>query len=164
MTRVTENRWMSAKEECALHIERLQHARQRTSALFPLSQDRYRQLTDDDISFLDQYVYRFIKLQDCMGENLFPFSLSLLGEDMSTKPFIDILNRMERLGVISSATSWISLRELRNDLTHEYPDNEDERRTALQNLAKAADEIMAAYQACVRLVEDRREKWHVADR
>lgn len=33
---------------------------------------------------------------------------------------IDRLNRMEKRGVIASATLWRNLRELRNDIAHEY--------------------------------------------
>ena len=37
------------------------------------------------------------------------------------KPFRDILNRLEQLKIIDSSDTWLALRELRNDLAHEYP-------------------------------------------
>ncbi len=56
-----------------------------------------------------------------MGNQTFRFLLEYLQEDISGKPFRDILNLLERLQIIDSADVWLSLRELRNDLTHEYP-------------------------------------------
>ncbi len=56
-----------------------------------------------------------------MGEKLFPSLLEFLGEEVRNKPFIDILNRLEKLELIPSAEKWKELRELRNLLTHTYP-------------------------------------------
>lgn len=39
---------------------------------------------------------------------------------------IDVLNRLEKLELLKSSDEWIEYRKLRNTLTHEYPDNEDE--------------------------------------
>ena len=39
---------------------------------------------------------------------------------------IDVLHRLEKLELLSSSDKWIEYRKLRNVLTHEYPDNEDE--------------------------------------
>jgi uncharacterized protein YutE (UPF0331/DUF86 family) len=61
-----------------------------------------------------------------MGEKLFPSVLYALHEYDSTMPFIDVLNKLEKLRLIPSADEWIEFRNLRNTLTHEYPDNEDE--------------------------------------
>ena len=56
-----------------------------------------------------------------MGTNTFRFLLSFLQEDVNDKPFRDFLNILERLKIIDSSDTWLSLRELRNDLAHEYP-------------------------------------------
>ena len=39
----------------------------------------------------------------------------------------DLLNLMEKRGIIESATDWGKMRELRNAIAHEYWDNEQER-------------------------------------
>ena len=67
-------------------------------------------------------IFRFTKLQDELGNNTFRFLLEYLQEDITGKPFRDILNILERLKIIESADTWLSLRELRNDLTHDYPE------------------------------------------
>ncbi len=37
--------------------------------------------------------------------------------------FIDRLSRLESLGFIASADTWLELREQRNRLAHDYPDD-----------------------------------------
>jgi hypothetical protein len=44
-----------------------------------------------------------------------------LAEPVTDKAFIDILNRLEKLGILDSAFSWVQLRKIRNDIAHEYP-------------------------------------------
>jgi uncharacterized protein YutE (UPF0331/DUF86 family) len=71
-------------------------------------------------------IFRFTKLQYEIGNNAFRLLLEYLQEDIADKPFRDILNILERLNIIESSDTWLSLRELRNDLTHEYPELIDE--------------------------------------
>lgn len=61
-----------------------------------------------------------------MGEKLFPAVLQLLQEYKQNLPLIDVLNKLEKLGIINSTDEWIDFRKLRNSLTHDYPDNEEE--------------------------------------
>ena len=71
---------------------------------------------------------------DELGNNTFRFLLEFLQEDIEGKPFRDILNILERLQIIDSSDIWLSLRELRNDLTHEYPMMIDETINKLNHL------------------------------
>ncbi len=93
----------------------------------PLNRENYYELNDTSISFINQFIYRFSKLQDIMGSRLFPSILELLAEPVTEKAFIDILNRLEKLKIINSALQWIELRKIRNDIVHEYPATLDER-------------------------------------
>jgi uncharacterized protein YutE (UPF0331/DUF86 family) len=58
-----------------------------------------------------------------MGQKLFKNLLKSLGEDYDSLSFLDILDKLEKLGIIPKADEWIQIRKLRNKLTHEYPDN-----------------------------------------
>jgi uncharacterized protein with HEPN domain len=40
---------------------------------------------------------------------------------------LDVLNRLEKLGIIKSVATWDKLREIRNAITHEYPEQIDVR-------------------------------------
>jgi len=39
---------------------------------------------------------------------------------------IDVLNKLERLELLESSDNWIDYRKLRNSLTHEYPNSNDD--------------------------------------
>jgi hypothetical protein len=78
------------------------------------------------VKTIDGFIYRFAKIQDMMGERLFPIYLESLQEYKNSMSFIDMLNKLEKLEMIKSADEWKYFRMLRNLLTHEYPDNEDE--------------------------------------
>lgn len=55
-------------------------------------------------------------------------------EDESPVSMIDVLNMMEKRGILTSVYQWKLLREVRNAFSHDYPESETERAEAL-NLA-----------------------------
>ncbi len=106
---------------CDIHFQRMNYALNKVNLIFPLDVDSYQNLSPDDLSYLDQLIFRFSKLQDSMGNRLFPAILENLGEDIKDKPFIDILTRLEKLNLLEDHKQWLILRETRNEVTHEYP-------------------------------------------
>jgi len=78
--------------------------------------------TDDDLSErVEAFSSRFARLQDTMGGKLIPQLLSVLGENKET--LIDNLDMAERLGWIPSADEWLAIRQLRNQMVHEYSED-----------------------------------------
>ncbi len=124
---------LEAFAECVRHSRRMLSAYNKVLLIFPLDVNRYRLLTDDEIEHIDQMVYRFSKLQDSIGERLFKSVLDFLEEDIKNKPFLDVLNRLEQLEILPSKDEWLRLRKLRNELSHEYS-NEDEENVATLNI------------------------------
>lgn len=106
---------------CRMHIERMNFAHKQIAPLFPLTVQKYTDINPETLSFIDQFIYRFTKLQDCMGSKLFKAVLDNLGEEVRGVPVIDILARLEDLDIIDSTEDWFVLREVRNVLAHEYP-------------------------------------------
>jgi hypothetical protein len=106
---------------CDIHFQRLLFAFQSVEKYFPLDETTLNGLSPIDLALFDQMVYRFSKLQDSMGNRLFRQILEVLEEDTENVPFIDILNRMEKLNLIENAKDWIILRQTRNTISHEYP-------------------------------------------
>jgi len=85
----------------------------------------------------DQFVLRFIKLQDTLGEHVLrQFTADVLGEPVADLPLIDVLDRLERFGYLTTI-GWLRWRALRNSLTHEYPE-QPQIRAALLNEALGA--------------------------
>jgi hypothetical protein len=80
----------------------------------------------EKIKTVDTFIYRFIKLQDLMGEKLFKVFLDEIGEYKDSMSLLDILDKLEKFGIIKQASDWMMYRKLRNQLTHEYPNNEQD--------------------------------------
>lgn len=104
-----------------LHLLRLEYAYSKIIGFFPITIEGYRKITEDELCYFDQFIYRFTKLQDSIGAKLFKSILINLGEDRQDMPFIDVVHLLEKLQIIRSAEEWFQLREIRNLLTHEYP-------------------------------------------
>ena len=75
--------------------------------------------TDHDLAErVEAFVGRFGRLQDTVGDKLLPLFLIVLGEKASAA--IDNLDLAERLGLLKSADEWMTMRNLRNQMIHEY--------------------------------------------
>ena len=112
-----------AINECQLHKKRIEHALIKLQKFMPLTVQHYENLEEDKIETLDQFLYRFAKLQDTIGQRLFSGVLELLEEPFKEMSFLDRLNRLEQLNIIESKEQWLMLRNLRNSLAHEYEDD-----------------------------------------
>lgn len=135
-------------ETCALHLKRMEFAKSKVGTFIPLNRDNYYTLDDDTIGFLDQYIFRFSKLQDLMGSRLFPQILEALAESVNDLPFIDILNRLEKFGILDSALSWVRLRKIRNDISHEYPASLIERIEGINLLFDQLEDLKQIIDRC----------------
>lgn len=80
----------------------------------------------EKVKIIDTFIYRFIKLQDMMGEKLFRIFLDTIGEYKDSMSLLDVLDKLEKLQVVEDTGRWMYYRNLRNKLTHEYPTNEEE--------------------------------------
>jgi len=138
--------------ECDKHILRIKSATKKMSSSMPLDEIKYLNLTDDEVEHIDQFLFRFSKLQDTIGEKLFKTILLFLDEDIENKPFIDILNRLEKLELIESANIWRELRKDRNDLSHTYDDEPEEMANSINKLYEKKDILILIYQNIKRSV------------
>lgn len=135
----------SVLQECERHILRLNSAFDKMKNFMPLTPERYQQLTDAEIEHIDQYLFRFSKLQDAIGERLFKSLLLYLGEEIHNKSFIDVFNRLEQLEIIENYDQWMELREIRNELTHEYEDEPKENADKINKIYLLKDKLASYY-------------------
>lgn len=99
----------------------------------------------------DPFVLRFIKLQDMLGEHVLrQFTGEVLGEPVADLPLIDVLNRLERFGYLTTA-GWLRWRALRNSLTHDYPEQP-------QILAAVPNEALLAASGMIDLLKRIQER------
>lgn len=106
-----------------LHADRLNYAIQHIKPKIPVSAQMITNLSKDDLLFFELFSSRFSKLQDFLGTQLFPAVLKMTGEQIEEMTFIDKLNKLEKLKLIPSTEEWLSLRQVRNNLAHEYPEH-----------------------------------------
>jgi hypothetical protein len=111
-------------ETIEIHIDRLEKA---TLEIKKLNSFNEVNLKDFEvIKTIDTFIYRFMKLQDYLGQKFFKVFLDEIGEYSDDMSLIDILDKLEKLNFINSSEEWMQIRKLRNKLAHEYPQSYDE--------------------------------------
>ncbi len=70
---------------------------------------------------IEAFTSRFCRLQDTLGDKLLPGLLKSLGEP--DRALLINLEKAEKYGWLESAENWIALRQLRNQMIHEYIEN-----------------------------------------
>lgn len=88
------------------------------NSLFTVEQAAQLNADPDLAERVEAFVGRFGRLQDTVGDKLLPLLLKALGE--KTSAFIDNLDRAERLALLHSTDEWMTMRNLRNQMVHEY--------------------------------------------
>lgn len=134
--------------ECDKHVQRMNHAYTKMALFMPLDISRYNQLSEDEVEHIDQFLFRFAKLQDAMGEKLFILMLEFLEEENpKSKPFIDTLNRLEQLGLLEDKNTWLELRKIRNNIAHQYEDDPKQASEALNSIYAVKPTLESIFQS-----------------
>jgi len=153
MEEVERAKLASASAECRAHEQRIASAIKAIQSHFPLSVAAAESMTDDAVAHLDQFIYRFTKLQDTLGTRLLPTLYAVLQADSFPKPFMDVLNSLEKLGALSSVSDWQYFRNLRNSFAHEYPDRPAQTVAALNELYSSWPRFRAMYENAIERTE-----------
>ena len=140
---------------CNIHQDRLEMAIEETQTLFPITVEKLAKISPSELSFLELMTSRFAKLQDTMGQKLFPQILKLLKEDLQNKSFLDYLNILEKIGALPSVEFWIELREVRNSVAHEYPDKPELTVEKLNLCRQKAKELLTYWAVLKGFMQDR---------
>ena len=137
----TSERLEVARWEVRRHSEALGRALDDWDALPSCS---WGELESDParVGLLDQILYRFMELQDAVGERLVPATLAWLAEPYADRPMRDRLDRLERLGYLDAMT-WLEWRDVRNRLAHEVRDQPELRWATLRAALAAAQALLA---------------------
>jgi repressor of nif and glnA expression len=139
--------------ECNRHKEKIAVAVLYLTPLIPFTSERFSTITDVESSYIDQMIFRFSKLQDTIGDKIFPLILYLQGENIKRMSVLDRLNRLEELELVAK-DEWMTLREYRNDIAHEYSFNQDEVVESVNEIFQQIQELVKIYDSvyayCVR--------------
>ena len=138
--------------ECEKHIEKLHDAKEYLKDIMPLSIEAYQKIDKIQSSFIDQLIFRFSKLQDTIGESILKGILIKSKENVEKMTFLDILNRLEKLDILDKY-KWLELREVRNEIAHEYSFNQDEVVDNINLVYKKSDELVTIYYDLYKFIE-----------
>ena len=121
---------------------------------FPLDKNSFVDITNNlqDLAYSDQCIYRFSKLQDCMGAKLFKSVLLYQGENVN-KPFLDILNQLESMNIID-VDEWFEIRDLRNEIAHDYEDNDFVAIDIINSIYTIKDELDSILNAILKITQE----------
>ena len=135
----------AAMMECELHAEVLADAIQELENI-RFTEESVVAIPRQMRRLLDQVAYRFAKLQDTLGERCLPGLLFLAEEPLAANAtFAEKLQRLERLGAISEAESWRYLREVRNQIAHEYIDQPQLKAASLNLFLASTQKLLAEW-------------------
>jgi hypothetical protein len=135
------------------HAQRLTMAMGHIQDILPLTTEKLENLSVAEVSFLDVITGRFAKLQDLINAKLFPLLLEALQEDTNLTSALDRFNKLEKLGILPDAHAWIDMRNVRNMVTHEYPDDPDTMVDNLKQIIKEAQQLLAYWQTLQPTIE-----------
>lgn len=138
--------------ECNKHVEKLNDAKDYLKSIMPLSVEGYLKIDKIQSSFIDQLNFRFSKLQDTIGESILKGILIKSKENVEKMTFLDILNRLEKLDILDK-NIWLELREVRNEIAHEYSFNQDEVVDNINLIYNKIDELISVYQELLKFIE-----------
>ena len=137
------------------HLLRLENAFEalQKNYIFPITIDDFKLVlaSTEHLAYSDQIIYRFSKLQDCMGAKLFKSVLLYEGENIN-KPFLDILNQLEAIDIIN-VDEWFEIRDLRNEIAHDYEDNDEVAINILNIIYKLKADMKGILDSILRLLQ-----------
>lgn len=99
--------------------------------------ETFQNLKPEQRAIFDAYLKRFSSMQDFLGSKIFPLLLDIAG--IGSSKMSEVLYHIEKEGVIDTLEEWVELREVRNELEHDYPDRLDE---ALKDLKFCIDSFV----------------------
>jgi len=137
-------------KECDKHLQRINEAYGDMSAFMPLTATKYEALSKDDVQAIDQYLFRFAKLQDSMGEKLFKLLLGRFEENADKLPFLDVIKKIEKYIDMDIVNEWQDLRNIRNQLAHEYEDDAIDMANSI-NLIYAKKEVIEGIYSTIKI-------------
>ena len=106
-----------------IHVQRIEMAINDLKSIYPLNQNTVANFSKNELMLIELLLSRFAKLQDYIGEVLIDNFLKYTDDYKSNLTMIDKINKLERLEIIEDVAIWKKMREARNHISHEYPDN-----------------------------------------
>ena len=144
-----EDKLLQAIKSIDTNFVRIDYALKQLEGYLPLTSENYYSIEPQSIEYIDQYIFRFAKCQDLIGEKLFRLILITAEEDIEKESFLNILNKLEKFEIFNDKSEWLALRKLRNMVSHEYPTLDEESLMALNCLFDSVGVLKTIYKNCL---------------
>jgi len=105
--------------------------------------NNFEKLLPEQKAILDAYLKRFSSVQDFLGAKVFALLLDIAG--ISYNKMSEVLYHIEKEGIIDNFEEWIELREARNELEHDYPDELEDALEDLRFCVESFDRLERYY-------------------
>lgn len=103
----------------------------------------FNTLKPQEKAILDAYLKRFTSVQDFLGAKIFSLLLEIAG--IPGDKMSEVLYNIEKEQIIDSLDNWIELREVRNELEHDYPEELEEALKDLKFYIDSFEKIESYY-------------------
>ncbi len=111
-------------QKASNHIEMIEKALKYVKPYYPLESNFKESINDDILLFaLDSLVFRFAKLQDWLEQKVFKTFLQYEEYPIENINFLEVIKILEKENILS-IDMWSVFREIRNELSYNYPDYE----------------------------------------
>jgi len=148
-------------QEAQKHIDKIQKANRVLDKVIPIDISTLETLSEQQQDKLDILAFRFSKLQDLIGDKIFRNILEYSGVN-TQQPFIGLLSELEREGILD-LNRWITLRNARNKIAHEYPDNEDNLTSSINFIYENSSYLVELIERLERYFDEVTSKRNRAD-
>ena len=139
-------------EEAKVHTGRIQAILPSLQKIYPLTEEKFSQLTLEENNKLDVLAFRFAKLQDILGTKIFREYLSVLQYPVENKAFLELLQELDKEKILD-IDLWSEFRSVRNSISHDYPFDDEEKVDAINYLIEHIEELMEVTQRIRRKLE-----------
>ena len=103
----------------------------------------FNTLKPEKRAILDAYLKRFASIQDFLGAKIFSPLLEIAG--IPNTKMSEVLSNIEKENIIDSLENWIELREVRNELEHDYPEEIQEALNDLKYCIDSFEQLESYY-------------------
>ena len=135
------------------HLKRIQRRLKGLEPLFPFTSEKMGTLTEEQEGECDIVIYRFAHVQDTLSAKVFSLFLEVIHEQPAGSDFVDKLNLLERLGIITDMYQWKDVRELRNHFSHDYTHDFAKQAEYLNELRDAIPVLTATFDRIKKRLE-----------
>lgn len=148
---MNENNLKHSIDIANIHLNRIHMAMNFLQPLYPLTAEKVKNFQEKELLYTELLINRFGKLQDMLGAKIINYFLDLSLELNTNSSMIDKINYLERIQIIDHAYLWQEMRNVRNRVAHEYPDQ-------LELSAKYLNEIIELTPKLIQFFENIKNK------